>query len=115
MAHVLLVEDHELVNKFLCAGIHVAGHTADCVTTKYEAEQVLGPGSHDAVVCDLMLPDGPGYDVLRKAEQLGIPTVAMTGHPDEMEALSASNMAHIRKPFDLPELIELIESSIALH
>src|SRR5689334_2519310 len=38
MARILLVEDHDLVHRYLCDAILAAGHQAACVKTKDEAE-----------------------------------------------------------------------------
>ena len=98
MARVLLVEDHDLVRRFLCDAIQQAGHEAECVGTKAEAEGALAPGSHDVVISNIRLPDGSGYDVAAKAGWLGIKTVLITGHPDEALALEVAQVTHLRKP-----------------
>jgi len=78
MARVLLVEDHDLVRRFLCEAIRQAGHDAECVGSKAEADKALAPGSHDLVFSDVLLPDGSGHDVAAKAESIGIKTVLVT-------------------------------------
>ena len=110
MARVLLVEDHDLVRRFLCDAIKHAGHEAQCVGTKAEAEEALALGSHDLVLANVRLPDGSGHDVAATANGLGVKTVLLTGHPDEALALEIAEVTHLRKPFKLTELTGLIES-----
>ena len=63
MTKVLLVEDHDLVHRFLCDVIKQAQHQADCVKTCVEALAALMPGSHCLAIVDVVLPDGTGYDI----------------------------------------------------
>ena len=109
MARVLLVEDHDLVRRFLCDSLQHAGHEAECVGTKAEADAALAPGSHDLVLSNVLLPDGTGHDVAAKAARLGIKAVLLTGHPDEAQALEIAEAIYLRKPFRVSDLTGLIE------
>jgi len=112
MARILLVEDYELVLRYLCEAIHAAGHQADCVATKREAEAKLAAGRYDALCTNIRLPDGSGHELAIKASDLGIKVVLMTGHPDEVVALSIAEVAHLEKPFRAEELLHLIEHTL---
>ena len=104
MTDVLLVEDDDAVRGILCDAIETLGYTADCVKTKREAEALLAPGSHSLAICNVLLPDGRGYDVADKASALGITALLMTGHPSEMQAMTVAGIAHLQKPFRLQDL-----------
>lgn len=112
MARILLVEDYDLVRHILCDAIAESGHRAHCVITKEEAEASLAAGPYDLVICNIRLPDGSGIDVAGKAADRGIHTVLMTGHPDEIQALVISGIAHLKKPFRLDEFVQLIEDRL---
>lgn len=92
--------------------IQVAGHAVDCVATKREAEHQLSVGSHDLVICNVKLPDGSGHELAEKATRLGIKTVIMTGHPDEIEAMTTAGIIYLQKPFRLTELGKLIDDHL---
>ena len=112
MPKVLLVEDHDLVLRTLCDVIHDAGYQADCVKTQAAALAALAPGSHSLVIVDVMLPDGSGYDVAEKANQLGIKTVMMTGHVDEIHSLATSGARFLEKPFQMAEFTRMIRQEV---
>ncbi|MBV8167961.1 MAG: hypothetical protein JO021_14290 [Alphaproteobacteria bacterium] len=103
------------MRRFLCDAIHHAGHEAECVGTKAEAEAALAPASHDLVLSNVLLPDGSGHDVAAKATELGIRTVLLTGHPDEALALEIAEVTHLRKPFRLTELTGMIERLVGVE
>ena len=112
MARILLVEDYDLVRNILFDAIIETGHSAQCCTTKEEAEASLAAGPYDLVICNIRLPDGSGVDIAAKAADHGIRTVLMTGHPDEIQALLISGIAHLKKPFRLEEFVQLIEDRL---
>ena len=103
MARVLLVEDHELVHRMLCDAIVAAGHTADCVRTRAETLAAIATRGYELLVCDLVLPDGSGHDLVMAAGQYGMKILLMTGHPDEAKALRAQGIPCLLKPFRLEE------------
>ena len=112
MARILLVEDHHVLYRMLCEAIEDAGHEAECVQTKTEAEAKLTASAYDLVICDVRLPDGSGHDLASRAADLGIRTLLMTGHPDEATALTISRVAHLQKPFRLIDFITFIERNL---
>ena len=112
MARILLVEDYDLVRTVLSDAIGAIGHSAHGVVTKEEAEAALVAGPYDLAICNIRLPDGSGLDVAASAADRGIQTVLMTGHPDELQTLLISGIAHLKKPFRLGEFVELIETRL---
>jgi DNA-binding NtrC family response regulator len=113
MARILLVEDHDLVHRYLCDAILAAGHQAACVKTKDEAERELATGKFDLVVCDVRLPDGSGHDLAVRAAGLGIKAVVITGHPETAHDLASAGIAHLSKPFRIIAFMKLLEESLA--
>ena len=111
MARILLVEDHDQVNRLLCDVIRHAGHKANCVKTKAEALAALTASRYELVIADLRLPDGSGYEVVQAATELGAKSIIMSGHPDELQALRIKRVAHLAKPFSIDEF----EKTISQH
>lgn len=95
--------------------IRHAGHVTDCARTKTEACRLLAQYAYDLVIADIALPDGSGHDIAATAESAGIKTIMMTGHPDEITALAATQRPHLAKPFDLDELAELVDRQLRGH
>ncbi len=104
-----------MLHRLLCDVIRDAGHEADCVKTKGEAEALLAPDSYALVIANVILPDGKGHDVAALADQLGINTVLMSGHPDEIQAMIFSNIVHLAKPFSIPEFEQLLRQRLSQH
>src|SRR5262249_4586643 len=110
MVRVLLVEDDDQINHLLCGVIRQAGHHADCVKTKTEALRLLNSGSHELVICDVLLPDGTGHEIRGYATTLGMRVVLMSGHPDEVRELTRNKVPHLAKPFALAEFEQVLRS-----
>jgi DNA-binding response OmpR family regulator len=110
MARVLLVEDFDLLNRFLCEAMPQAGHDVrcDCVRTKAEAERLLKTQNYDLLISDVLLPDGSGHELAALAADLGIKTVLMTGHPTEIRALRVSGIRYLLKPFRQDDLAKML-------
>jgi CheY-like chemotaxis protein len=102
MGRVLLVEDHEELQRLLAEIIRELGHEADGVNSSREAQLRLAAGSYDLVIADICLPAGSGYQVAELADALGIKTVLMSGHSDEL------HLVHLPKPFSLAHFVRLI-------
>src|SRR5690349_2615191 len=108
MAHILFVEDHPDVHRFLCDRLLQAGHAADCVSTVAEAKEALGSKRYDLVITDVRLTDGSGHDIAAAASDLGIKTLLMSGHPDELQILTVSGVEHLVKPFRVSDFMDVI-------
>jgi len=68
---ILVVEDDPVLLDGLKAGLGLSGATVDTVNSCADAHAALGTTTFDAVVLDLMLPDGSGLDLLAKIRSAG--------------------------------------------
>lgn len=71
----------------------------------------------DLVLCDLMMPDGSGIDLLREIQihNPKIPVIMITGdtsHKSAVEALKAGAYDYIGKPFDNDELKIIVRKAV---
>lgn len=117
---VLVVEDdpdHAWILKALLAAIgFVVVMAADLATAR--AALSVSP-TVDAVVLDVVLPDGDGLDLCReiKAQHPGLPVVVLTAWASseiEAAAMSAGADAFLLKPFD-PDGIATLVRNLAKH
>jgi DNA-binding NtrC family response regulator len=108
MARVLLIEDDDLVRDLLCEELYELGHQVDCAGTKDEAEALLRVRSHDLVFCDMVLPDGSGRELAKRAFDYGIRPVLMTGHQDVSDEMLFAGVLHLTKPFSLETLRDVL-------
>jgi CheY-like chemotaxis protein len=117
---VLVVDDvpdvTEMIGLFLKhAGYDVA--TADSATT---ALQLATERTFNLIISDIGMPEMNGYELAeslrRRAEYQGIPIIAVTGYSeydDRTRALQSGFNAHLTKPVDPAELLNLINELLS--
>jgi two-component system KDP operon response regulator KdpE len=107
--HVLVVDDEPQIVRGLKVILRDAGYAVETATTKQEALDAVSVRPPDAVVLDLVLPDGSGVDVcieIRKWSQLPILVLSAVGDEREkVRALDAGADDYITKPFGTDELL----------
>lgn len=106
---VLVVEDDAVLMNGLQVGLGLAGFTVDAVGTCADASVALRTSAFDAVVLDLMLPDGSGLEVLveLRKRRVGASVLLLTARdsvPDRIAGLDAGADDYLGKPFDLDEV-----------
>ncbi|MFC5386520.1 response regulator [Aquamicrobium segne] len=106
---VLIVEDDAVLRDGLRVGLGIGGFNADAVETCEEANAVLKNHEFDALVLDLMLPDGSGLDILKSMRERRdtTPVLLLTARDqvaDRIVGLDAGADDYLGKPFDLDEV-----------
>jgi DNA-binding response OmpR family regulator len=62
---ILVVEDDPIYAQFVADNLRLAGHVVEAVSSGAQAREKVRSLTPDAVVLDLHLPDGTGYDIAR--------------------------------------------------
>ena len=111
---ILLVEDHQDTRETLQRLLKKRGHTV-LGASDVKSALDLGRGTrYDLLMCDLQLPDGDGYQLLRAlASERDIIAVAMSGHcalSDLIRTKAAGFLTHLIKPYG----IEDVQSALAM-
>ncbi len=106
---ILVVEDDAILLDGLSVGLGLAGFTVDAVASCGDAEAALAAQNYNAIVLDLMLPDGSGLDLLKAMRQARdeTPVLLLTARdqvPERIAGLDAGADDYVGKPFDLHEL-----------
>ena len=109
MAHLLIVEDDELLRDGLSAQLMQAGHRIDTAADGEQALARLGANAYEGVVLDLGLPKVDGLTVLRRVREARrtLPVLVLTALDsldDRVAGLNAGADDYLTKPFDFPEL-----------
>ncbi len=112
MAHILIVDDDEIIAELASEILISAGHACGWVTSGEEALALLAIRRPDVVLLDNDMPGMTGPQVLRKlrssARDYDLPVIMFTvidGAQDEEAALYNGAQDYIRKPFDQHSLL----------
>jgi two-component system, OmpR family, KDP operon response regulator KdpE len=108
-ARVLVVDDEPQIVRGLKIILRSAGYAVEAAETKAEAMVALSSRPPDALVLDLVLPDGQGVDVCRDVRTWSrLPILVLSAVGDEREkvrALDAGADDYVTKPFGTDELL----------
>ena len=103
---VLIVEDDDSVRTLLERVLDEAGLETATAARVADARRVAQAWRPDALLVDLMLPDGSGVDLARELEAFlpGLRVVLMTGSDETGEV----PWPVVTKPFDLRQVVSLV-------
>jgi two-component system KDP operon response regulator KdpE len=108
-ARVLVVDDEPQIVRALKVILRSAGYATEQAETKREALNAVSIRPPDAMVLDLMLPDGSGVDVCTDVRRWSaLPIIVLSALGDEREkvrALDAGADDYVTKPFGTDELL----------
>jgi two-component system, OmpR family, KDP operon response regulator KdpE len=108
-SRVLVVDDEPQILRAVQMKLHGAGYAVDTAATAKEALMKAGMRPPDAIVLDLLLPDGRGTDVCRELRTwYSAPIVVLSAIGEEREkvdALDAGADDYVTKPFSGDELV----------
>jgi two-component system KDP operon response regulator KdpE len=107
--HVLVVDDEPQILRALRVILRNAGYEVDTAETKSEALDAVSVRPPDAMVLDLVLPDGSGVDVCAEVRRWSkLPIIVLSAVGDEREKVRALDVGaddYITKPFGTEELL----------
>ena len=117
MAHLLIVEDDELLRDGLCAQLVHAGHSVCSASDGAQAQTLLETTRVDGVILDLGLPLVDGISVLRWIRQrlTALPVLVLTardGVEDRVQGLNAGADDYLTKPFSMAELLARLQAML---
>jgi two-component system, OmpR family, KDP operon response regulator KdpE len=106
---VLVVDDERHIVRALKIILRSAGYNVEAAESKEQALASLAARPPDALVLDLVLPDGQGVEVCQDVRRWSqLPIVVLSAVGDEREkvrALDAGADDYITKPFGTDELL----------
>jgi two-component system response regulator PilR (NtrC family) len=114
---LLIVDDEVSLRDFLTIVFEEDGCRVETAATLADGRAAIQKNEPDLVLCDLMLPDGSGLDLLReaKAQNPLIAVIMITAHTSTksaVEALKAGAFDYIAKPFDIDELKIIVRKAV---
>ncbi len=115
-ARVLVVDDEAQILRALRTSLRGAGYEVEIAETAEEAILALAMNPPDAVVLDLVLPDGSGTDICREFRTWSsAPVIVLSVVGDEAEkvaALDAGADDYVTKPFGVEELLARLRAAL---
>jgi len=114
---LLIVDDEASLRDFLSIVFEEEKWRVETAPTLAAARASIARSEPDVVLCDLMLPDGSGIDLVRdvKAQSPSIAFIMITAHTSTrsaVEALKAGAIDYIAKPFDIEELKIIVRKAV---
>ena len=115
---LLLIDDEESLRHSLAKSLRRAGFVVETAATGREGVDRFQSGGFDAVVTDVRLPDLSGLDIVALLTEIdaSVPVVVMTGYgsvESAMEAMRRGARDYLQKPFEMNDLLRVLESETA--
>ena len=112
----LVVDDVEDVTQMLAVLLTHAGYEVITASSAAEAIASAKQDKFDVIISDIGMPQMNGYELARELRGMPdydtVPMVALTGYSkfdDRQRSLDAGFNAHLTKPIEPRELLDLIE------
>jgi CheY-like chemotaxis protein len=110
---VFVVEDHPAIARGLQMFLEAVGLSVELAFDMQSALAVLPRTRFDVLLCDLSLPDGTGWELMRQLTKFGpIPAIAFSAFddPEDIERSRNAGFAeHVTKGAPAEQLVEAIE------
>jgi len=112
-ARILVIDDEEGIRALLSRELTLEGHEVRTAGNGAEALSEAHAGRFQLALCDIMMPDMNGLDVLEAVHQFqpDMEFLMMTGYGTVETAVAAMKKGaydFVQKPFDLEELLLLV-------
>jgi DNA-binding response OmpR family regulator len=113
---ILLVEDHNDTRNVLTRLLDHCGHDVSAAATVAEATSLLKEVRFDALVCDIGLPDGDGFDFVWRAKehyrfQTAVALTALDSEKHQALGCEAGFDHYLTKPLDFAKLRDVLAQS----
>lgn len=115
-ARVLVVDDAPDVLEMFGIMLRLSGYKVSVAASAPEALEQARATQFDVIVSDIGMPEMNGYELARRLREIpgygNVPMIAVTGFSmfkDQSQALESGFDAHLSKPVDPVNLLELIE------
>jgi two-component system, OmpR family, response regulator len=114
-ARLLVVDDEATILELLSGSLRLAGFEVMTASSGAEAVRAAASGRPDLVLLDVMMPDGDGFEALRRIRSAGgeVPVIFLTARdevPDRVEGFAVGADDYVTKPFSLDELLGRIRA-----
>ncbi|HVR95394.1 MAG TPA: sigma-54 dependent transcriptional regulator [Thermoanaerobaculia bacterium] len=114
---LLIVDDEESLVEFLSLLFQQEGFDVETARSTDEARRALDRRGYDLVLCDILMPDGNGLELLKeiKSGNGNTAVIMMTAYTSTKSAIEAMKLGaydYVSKPFDVEELKLLAQKAL---
>jgi two-component system KDP operon response regulator KdpE len=113
---ILVVDDEPQILRALQTNLRGAGYEVETAATAEQALAAAALREPEAVILDLVLPDGSGTEVCRELRTWSsVPVIVLSAVGDESEkvaALDAGADDYVTKPFSMVELLARLRAAM---
>src|ERR1700758_5307944 len=112
---LLVVDDEPTILELLSGSLRLAGLEGVTAASGAEAVRAAAASRPDLVLLDVMMPDGDGFEALRRIRSAGseVPVIFLTARdevPDRVKGFAVGADDYVTKPFSLEELLGRIRA-----
>lgn len=112
---VLIIEDEDLIARFVARGLQAEGYTTSVAPDGETACRRLGGEEWDLAILDLLLPERSGFEVLQELAETAnqVPVLVLSARRSvdaKVAALDAGATDFLAKPFALDELLARVRA-----
>ncbi len=109
---VLVVDDEEVIRKFLRIHLINWGYEVKEAVDGVEALEQLGNDDFDVLICDIIMPNKDGWEVLKEVKSnpkmKNIPVIVLTAKDEDSDIFKGYELGadyYITKPFTKAQLL----------
>ncbi|MFN7835333.1 MAG: response regulator transcription factor [Burkholderiaceae bacterium] len=121
MTSILIVEDEPSIRENLAEILHFSGYTPLTAADGIEAELLLETNTPDLILCDVMMPNRDGFELLALVRQhptlFDVPFILLTARSDPKDMRQGMNLGaddYLIKPFEIGELIQTVGMRLSM-
>ena len=113
---ILIVEDDPAISRLIESNLLVAGYEPVCAMDGRQALDAISTHHFDLALCDIMLPELDGFELLPYMQERKIPVIYVSAKADvqsRVQGLRLGAEDYLVKPFDILELLVRMEKVLA--
>ena len=114
---MLVADDDRTIRTVLTQALTRAGCKVHATSSLTTLMRWVVEGKGDAIITDVMMPDGNGLEMLPKiaTDRPGLPVIVISAQNTIMTAIQAADAKafdYLPKPFDLPDLMKRVAKAL---
>ncbi len=114
---ILIIDDEQVVIDSLVKICTLGGYDCDVALTAEEGLLKLRNNKFDLTLCDIMLPEMDGFEVLQEIKSQSIETfvIMTTGYStveNAVKSLYQGAIAYVPKPFEVDEILSILHRGV---